>query len=98
MSQAGLLTRIRECQIRDVNLKRIREQLNEGNFGGYKVASDGTLLLNGRVTVPKGEGLREEILKTSHHSLLSIHPGSTKMYRDIRRYYHWPGMKRDVAV
>ncbi|CAG7885533.1 unnamed protein product [Brassica rapa] len=87
-----------KCQIRDVNLKKIREQLIEGNFGGYQVASDGTLLLNGSVTVPKSEGLREEILRTAHHSLLSIHPGSTKMYRDIRRYYHWPGMKRDVAT
>ncbi|KAF8050753.1 hypothetical protein N665_1891s0003 [Sinapis alba] len=97
LSQAGLLARIRESQLRDVNLNKIREQLNDGNFGGYQVASDGTLLLNGRVTIPKG-GLREEILKTAHHSLLSIHPGSTKMYRDIRRYYHWPGIKRDVAV
>ncbi|KAF8047785.1 hypothetical protein N665_2830s0001 [Sinapis alba] len=80
VSQAGLLARIRECQLRDVNLKKIREQLNDGNFGGYQVASDGTLLLNGRVTVPKGEGLGDDILRTAHHSLLSIHPGSTKMY------------------
>ena len=70
VSQAGLLARNQECQIRDVNL--IREQLIGGNFGGYQVASDGTLLFNGRVTVPKAEGLREEILRTAHHSLLSI--------------------------
>ncbi|KAF8048109.1 hypothetical protein N665_2674s0002 [Sinapis alba] len=87
-----------EFKMINVNLKKIREQLTDGNFGGYQVASDGTLLLNGRVTVPKGEGLRDEILRTAHHSLLSIHPGSTKMYRDIRRYYHWPGIKRDVAI
>ncbi|KAF8106703.1 hypothetical protein N665_0135s0046 [Sinapis alba] len=98
VSKAGLLAHIRECQLRDVNLNKIQEQLNDGNFGGYQVASDGTLLLNGRVTVPKGEGFREEILKTAHNILLSIHPGSTKMYRDIRRYYHWPGIKRYVAV
>ncbi|XP_013630991.1 PREDICTED: uncharacterized protein LOC106336642, partial [Brassica oleracea var. oleracea] len=42
-------------------------------------------------------GLRDEILKSAYHSLLSIHPGSTKMYRDIRRYYHWPGMKKSMA-
>ena len=28
---------------------------------------------------------------------LSIHPGATKIYRDLRMNYWWPAMKMDVA-
>ena len=37
------------------------------------------------------------ILDDAHQSKYSIHPGSTKMYRDLRRHYWWPGMKPRVA-
>ncbi|KAH0633127.1 hypothetical protein KY284_035913 [Solanum tuberosum] len=30
-------------------------------------------------------------------SRYSIHPGATKMYRDLREVYWWNGMKRDIA-
>src|SRR5690606_13601278 len=100
VNQASLIQRIREEQHKDENLQKIPEELRgqDGpNNTGYYLAEDGTLLINGRITVPKGQGLRDEILRIAHHSLLSIHPGSSKMYRDVRRYYHWPGMKKAVA-
>ncbi|GKC60034.1 putative nucleotidyltransferase, ribonuclease H [Tanacetum coccineum] len=31
-------------------------------------------------------------------SLFTIHPGSTKMYRDLKQYFWWNGMKQDVAT
>ncbi|XP_033138989.1 uncharacterized protein LOC117129882 [Brassica rapa] len=100
VNQASLIQRIREEQLKDEKLLKIAEELKGQagpNNAGYYLAEDGTLLINGRITVPKGQGLRDEILRIAHHSLLSIHPGSSKMYRDVRRYYHWPGMKRSVA-
>jgi hypothetical protein len=33
----------------------------------------------------------------AHNSAYSIHPGSTKMYMDIRQKYWWNGMKADIA-
>ena len=48
--------------------------------------------------MPNVELLRKEILQQAHHSRFSIHPGNTKMYRDLKRYYDWPGMKKDVAT
>ena len=41
--------------------------------------------------------LRELVLSEAHRSRLSVHPGSTKMYNDLKRQYWWCGMKRDVA-
>ncbi|KAL0426522.1 UNVERIFIED_CONTAM: Transposon Ty3-I Gag-Pol polyprotein [Sesamum latifolium] len=33
----------------------------------------------------------------AHYAPYAMHPGSTKMYRDLRPYYWWPTMKKDVA-
>ncbi|KAI3759605.1 hypothetical protein L6452_07536 [Arctium lappa] len=59
--------------------------------------SRGVKLFSGRVWVPKVGGNRELLLKDAHKSKYSIHPGSTKMYRDLKLHYWWPVMKLDVA-
>ena len=40
---------------------------------------------------------RKEILREFHCSRFVVHPGGTKMYRDICRQYYWSGMKKHVA-
>ena len=44
--------------------------------------------------VPQLTNLREEILKEFHCSRFVVHPGGTKMYRDLCHQYYWSGMKR----
>ena len=34
--------------------------------------------------VPKADGLRKEVMKEAHSSAYSIHPGDTKMYKDLK--------------
>nr|GEX53929.1 hypothetical protein [Tanacetum cinerariifolium] len=34
----------------------------------------------------------------SHKSKYSIHPGSDKMYQDMKKLYWWPNMKSDIAT
>jgi hypothetical protein len=41
--------------------------------------------------------IRELILHEANDSAYSIHPGSTKMYHDLKSKYWWYGMKRVVA-
>jgi len=95
-----MLQRIREEQQQDEKLQEIVAELKtlDGpNSSGYHMANDGTLLLNGRIMVPDRGNLRQQILRMAHSSTLSIHPSSTKMYKDLRRYIHWPGMKKSIA-
>ncbi|GJV45769.1 putative reverse transcriptase domain-containing protein [Tanacetum coccineum] len=59
---------------------------------------DETLCLNGMSWLPCYGDLRSVILHESHKSNYSIHPGSEKMYKDIKKLYWWPNMKADIAA
>ncbi|KAI3814759.1 hypothetical protein L1987_14403 [Smallanthus sonchifolius] len=42
--------------------------------------------------------LSELVMDESHKSRYSIHPGSDKMYHDLKVLYWWPNMKADIAT
>nr|GEY86702.1 putative reverse transcriptase domain-containing protein [Tanacetum cinerariifolium] len=60
--------------------------------------ADGTLCLNTRSWVPCFGDLRTLIMHESHKSKYSIHPGSEKMYQDLKQFYWWPNMKANIAT
>ncbi|GKA49226.1 putative reverse transcriptase domain-containing protein [Tanacetum coccineum] len=60
--------------------------------------ADGTLCLNGRSWIPCRGNLRGLIMHESHKSKYSVHPGSDKMYQDLKKLYWWPNMKDEIAT
>nr|GEX04842.1 putative reverse transcriptase domain-containing protein [Tanacetum cinerariifolium] len=60
--------------------------------------ADGTLCLNGRSWMPCYGDMRTVIMHESHKSKYTIHPGSDKMYQDMKRLYWWPNMKAYITT
>ncbi|GKE77740.1 putative reverse transcriptase domain-containing protein, partial [Tanacetum coccineum] len=60
--------------------------------------ANGTLCFNGRSWLPCYDDLRTVIMHESHKSKYSIHPGSDKMYQDIKKLYWWPNIKANIAT
>ncbi|GKF06886.1 putative reverse transcriptase domain-containing protein, partial [Tanacetum coccineum] len=64
----------------------------------FETRSDGIQCFEGRIWLPWFGGLRDLIMHESHKSKYSIHPGSDKMYQDLKQLYWWPNMKADIAT
>ncbi|GJY36950.1 putative reverse transcriptase domain-containing protein, partial [Tanacetum coccineum] len=60
--------------------------------------ADGTLCLNNRSWLPVYGDLRALIMHESYKSKYYVHPGSDKMYQDMKKLYWWPNMKADIAT
>ena len=98
MATPSLLSKVIESQRKDTELSSIRDRVQLGTGDdGWAVHTDGSLRYRGRVVVPQLVDLREEILREFHCSRFAVHPGGTKMYRDLHRQYYWSGMKRHVG-
>jgi hypothetical protein len=61
------------------------------------VDPEGVLWFNECLVVPKDHKLRKQIMDEAHLSKSSIHPGSTKMYQDLKQSFWWTLMKREIA-
>ncbi|GJW82248.1 putative nucleotidyltransferase, ribonuclease H [Tanacetum coccineum] len=75
----------------------INEDLH-GMINKLEPRADGTLCLNNRSWIPLYGDLRALIMHESHKSKYSIHPGSDKMYQDLKKLYWWPNMKAEIAT
>jgi hypothetical protein len=88
---------IREKQLKDPKLMEIRQLIRENKTSDFSKDSQVTLWLGKWVCVPDQKNIKELILREAHDSTYSIHPGSTKMYKDLKTQYWWYGMKRDIT-
>jgi hypothetical protein len=77
----------------------IKRRLTEGDpkVNYFRVDDEGTLWFKDHLVVPKNHELRKKIFDEAHTSKYSIHPGSTKMYHDLKAQFRWTQMKRKTA-
>ena len=95
--QSDLLEEIKRKQILDENLVKQEALLQEEKNGNFTMSEGQILRYKGRVCVPNDLEIKDRILKEAHTTPYSLHPGTTKMYQDLKSMYWWSGMKRDIA-
>src|SRR3954466_11626156 len=85
------------AQKQDSSIREIKQNMVRGGAKCFSTNDQGTIFFENRLVVPENEDLRQLILKEAHDTPLSIQPGSTKMYQDLRKRFWWTRMKRDIA-
>jgi hypothetical protein len=88
---------IQKCQLEDVKIQEIKKQIKKDKALEFSIDEHGTLWYKKCLCVLEVKDIRELILREAHHSAYSIHPGSIKMYHDLKSRYWWYRIKRAVA-
>jgi len=91
------LNSIKEAQKTDVKLVDFMVGNNQTENSDFNVDDQRVLRFRNRICIPDNAEMKKMILDESHRSNLSIHPGTTKMYHDLKKLFWWFGLKRDVA-
>ena len=95
--QPTLLDRIKEAQKDDPESEELLKLIKYSKKTQLWQDDQGVIRFDTRIWVPDSEGLRKEVLSEAHSSAYSVHPGSTKMYKDLKQHFWWNNMKLDVA-
>ncbi|XP_021979826.1 uncharacterized protein LOC110875942 [Helianthus annuus] len=96
--QTDLPTRIREAQQEALKPDNLRAESLRGMEAKLLPKEYGTLYFMERVWVPFCSDIRILILDEVYKLRYSIHPGSDKMYQDLKDFYWWLKMNADIAA
>ncbi|WVZ64212.1 hypothetical protein U9M48_013772 [Paspalum notatum var. saurae] len=86
------------AQKQDKGIAFIREGMDEKKRACFTLDDQGVLWFKNRLVVPKDMELRKRILDEAHTSMFTMHPGSNKMYQDLKQKFWWTRMKREIAT
>jgi hypothetical protein len=88
---------IRKGQKDDEKINEIWQLIKDGKGMDFHEDAEEVVWFKDRLCVPDIKSIRELILKETLETAYSIHPGSEKMYQDLKKKFWWYGMKREIA-
>jgi hypothetical protein len=88
---------IRTGQKDDEKINEIWQLIKHGKGKDFREDAEGVVWFKDRLCVLDIKSIRELIFKEAHETAYSIHPGSEKMYQDLKKRFWWYGMKREIA-
>ena len=95
--QPSLLEQIKEGQSSDEYLIELKYEILSGKKVDFQLSEDGVIRFRSQLCVLDNAEIGRIILRETHSSTYSIHPSTTKIYNDLKPYYWWPGMKKNVV-
>ncbi|KAA3460521.1 DNA/RNA polymerases superfamily protein [Gossypium australe] len=95
------ISQVKERQQTDELLKGKLQLASKDGPTEFSMNEEGLLCFRGRVCMPKDLELRSRILNEAHGSAYAMHPGmhprGSKMFRNLRDQFWWPGLKQEVT-
>ncbi|WMV45861.1 hypothetical protein MTR67_039246, partial [Solanum verrucosum] len=88
---------VKAMQGLDLILVELKEAMLKKSIEVFPQGENGVLRYQGRLCIPNVDDLWEKILSEADSSRYSIHPGATKLYRDLQEVYLWNGMKKGIV-
>ncbi|XP_052888017.1 uncharacterized protein LOC128296626 [Gossypium arboreum] len=92
-----MFDQIRAAQLEDEKLMKRKKIVRNGMVENFSVDEHDCLRFQNRLYIPTTSELKDLILQEAHDGTFTLHPGGTKMYRNLRELYWWPGMKKDLV-
>ncbi|KAK2980793.1 hypothetical protein RJ640_025065 [Escallonia rubra] len=89
---------IKEGLQRDPLAKELLQLAKSGKTQRYRVKGDLLYTRDGRVYVPKWRDLRKMVIRGSHDTQSTVHPGHRRTYALVTTAYFWPQMKEEVQM
>jgi hypothetical protein len=101
LNNIALIPTIKEdvitTQRMDAGMGHLCQRLELGEAQCFRQDADGVLWFKDRLMVLKYFELHRKIMDKAHCSWYSIHPGTNKMYQDLKKKFWWTRMKREIA-
>jgi hypothetical protein len=85
------------AQRTNVGMGHLRQRMELGEAQCFRQDADRVLLFKDRLVVLKDFELHCKIMGEAHCSRYSIHPGTNKMYQDLKKNFWWTRRKREIA-
>jgi hypothetical protein len=95
--ESSIQSQIIDAQKVNKGIAHIKERVEVGKATCFRIDENGVLWFKHRLVIPKVPKLRQQILDEAHLSQYSIHPGSNKMYQDLKQRFWWTKMKIEIA-
>ncbi|GKB94625.1 putative reverse transcriptase domain-containing protein [Tanacetum coccineum] len=92
-----LPSQILKDQTKELKEENIKAENIRGMDKSFEIRPDGTRCIKNQSWLPLFGNLRDLIMHESHKLKYSIHPGSDKMYQDLKKLYWWPNIKAIIT-
>ena len=93
-AEPELIGKVIQSQQGNPRTRKFVARATKGKSNVWSLGTQNELRHRGRLYVPTE--MRNEVLKELLNSPLAVHPGGNKMYKDLRRTFWWPSLKRSI--
>ena len=92
-----IVDKILAGQLQDPQMIKLKENIEKGKKAEFQIRDDVMIVKGQRMCMPEYGELKRDIMEEAHSSAYAMHPGSTKMYSNLKEHYWGNWMKKEIA-